>query len=110
MFSNSYLDKSSSLISSTRASADLLIMAFVTTPVCPRAAPSAKPGKIYLERDEKSIRILLWFHGVVQLVQTSSARFAFGDVAVVDADADVVVIVLNESATMQIAKWFKSLL
>ena len=29
-------------------SAALLIMAFVTTPVCPRAAPRASPGKMYL--------------------------------------------------------------
>ena len=29
-------------------SAALLIMALVTTPVCPRAAPRASPGKMYL--------------------------------------------------------------
>lgn len=37
-------------MSSTNASADRLIMAFVTTPVWPNAAPNAKPGKIYLKR------------------------------------------------------------
>ena len=33
----------------TRASAEALIIALVTTPVCPRAAPRAKPGKINLK-------------------------------------------------------------
>ena len=40
----------SSLMSSTRASADRLIMALVTTPDCPSAAPRASPGKMYLGR------------------------------------------------------------
>ena len=33
----------------TRASAEALIIALVTTPVCPRAAPRAKPGNINLK-------------------------------------------------------------
>ena len=36
----------------TRASAEALIIALVTTPVCPRAAPRAKPGKINLNKIE----------------------------------------------------------
>ena len=43
------LSRSSSDISSTRASALRLIIAFVITPVWPRAAPNASPGKMYLE-------------------------------------------------------------
>ena len=44
------LARTSSLMSSTRASAALLIMALVTTPVWPRAAPRARPGKMYLQQ------------------------------------------------------------
>ena len=44
------LARSSSLMSSTRASAARLIMALVTTPVWPRAAPRARPGKMYLQQ------------------------------------------------------------
>ena len=43
------LSRSSSDISSTRASALRLIIAFVITPVWPRAAPNASPGKMYLQ-------------------------------------------------------------
>ena len=39
-------------MSSTSASAARLIMALVTTPVWPRAAPSASPGKMYLQYRE----------------------------------------------------------
>ena len=35
-------------MSSTSASAERLIMALVTTPDCPSAAPRASPGKMYL--------------------------------------------------------------
>ena len=33
---------------SKQTSADALIIAFVTTPVCPRAAPNANPGNVNL--------------------------------------------------------------
>ena len=56
--------KSSSLMSSTRASAEALIIALVTTPVCPSAAPRANPGKINLSntrlRSEKQLGIYFY--------------------------------------------------
>ena len=54
------LARSSSLMSSTRASAALLIMALVTTPVWPRAAPRARPGKMYLQQQ-------LWVSGIIMI-------------------------------------------
>ena len=62
------LAKSSSLMSSTRASAEALIIALVTTPVWPRAAPRANPGKINLTKTrlrlDKQFRI--YFYRVKQ--------------------------------------------
>ena len=62
------LAKSSSLMSSTRASAEALIMALVTTPVCPSAAPRANPGKMNLNKMElrlaEALKVRLKLHSV----------------------------------------------
>ena len=43
-------------MSSTSASAERLIMALVTAPDCPSAAPRASPGKMYLRWEEDNVR------------------------------------------------------